>query len=234
MSPEMHNALHVLLRRIESAGSPEEVRDVLRDTRQYMFAFSSFARAHAVEDRLHELESQMQTVAQGAAAAEPSEDEAVVILKTLRQKRVLFTIMPLHPDFEDVWTGGIQRASSGTGLTPVRIDMITKSGEITDEIVETISLAEIVVVDVTGNNPNVMFEFGFALALKKAHAVISQSTEFLTFDIKNVRTIIYQNSWRGIETLHKELQKFIKGALGGGQKDRKGSGKRGAGKTGGA
>jgi len=236
MSPEMHEALHMLLRRSESAASPEEVRDLLRDTRQYIFAFSSFSRAHAVEDRLHELENQMQAVAQGAAATGggPTDEEAVVTLDNLKQKRVLFTIMPFHPDFEDIWTGGIQRAAAGTGLTPVRIDMITKSSEITDEIVEAIRLAEIVVVDVTRNNPNVMFEFGFALALKKAHAVISQSTEFLTFDIKNVRTVIYQNSWRGIESLHKELQKFIKGALGRTAKEKKPAGKRAAGKKGGA
>ncbi len=214
MSPEMHESLHMLLRRSESASSPEEVRDLLRDTRQYIFAFSSFARAHAVEDRLHELESRMQSVAEGAAAPSPTDEEAVFTLDTLKQKRVLFTIMPFHPDFDDVWAGGIQRAASGTGLTPVRIDMLSKSSEITDDIVEAIGLAEIVVVDVTRNNPNVMFEFGFALALKKPHAVISQSTEFLTFDIKNVRTLIYQNTWRGIETLHKELQKFIKGGLG--------------------
>jgi len=97
---------------------------------------------------------------------------------------------------------------------PVRIDMITKSSEVTDDIVSVIEMAEVVVVDVTRNNPNVMFEFGFALAKSKPHIVISQSTEFLTFDIKNVRTVIYRNCWKGIEDLHKELQKFIKGTVG--------------------
>jgi len=82
-----------------------------------------------------------------------------------------------------------------------------------DDIVAAIELAEVIVVDVTGNNPNVMFEFGFALAKGKPHAVISQSTEFLTFDIKNLRTLIYKNSWQGIERLYKDLQGFIKSAV---------------------
>ncbi len=75
-------------------------------------------------------------------------------------------------------------------------------------------MADIVVIDVTGNNANVMFEFGFTLALNKKLVVISQSTDYLTFDIKNLRTLIYINTWQGIENLHKDLQPFIKGALG--------------------
>jgi hypothetical protein len=35
----------------------------------------------------------------------------------------------------------------------------------------------------------------------------------LTFDIKGLRTLIYRNSWRGIEELHKDLQKYIKGTV---------------------
>jgi hypothetical protein len=92
--------------------------------------------------------------------------------------------------------------------------MITQSSEVTDDIVEVIKSSEIVVIDVSGNNPNVMFEFGFALAFKKKLVVISQSTDYLTFDIKNLRTLIYRNTWQGIENLHKDLQPFIKGAIG--------------------
>ncbi|MDO9391374.1 MAG: hypothetical protein Q7U71_06335 [bacterium] len=210
----MNDSLHLLRRRMDRARTPEEFRNLVRDFRQYLFAASSFTQAQEMEERLHELESQMKTVAEGAASDIPMTGEDVITLESLKKKKVLFTVMPFHEDFQDVWTGGIQRAATGTGLTSIRIDMINKSSEVTDDIVSAIRIAEIVVVDVTRNNPNVMFEFGFALALKKPHIVISQSTEYLTFDIKNVRTVIYQNTWRGIEDLHKELQKFIKGTLG--------------------
>src|SRR5206468_1078329 len=94
----------------------------------------------------------------------------------------------------------------------------TKSAVITDDIVKAIEIAEVVVVDVTRNNPNVMFEFGFALALQKPHVVISQSAEYMTFDIKHLRTLLYLNTWRGIEAFQRDLQKFIKGAIDGQQK----------------
>lgn len=213
LGPEMHESLYMLMRRAEKANTSDAVREVARDFRQYMMAATSFSRAKEMEDRLRELEGQMKSAAEGAAADGMGQDD-VVTLDSLRDKKVLFAIMPFHDDFRDVWAGGIKRAAAGTGVTPIRIDMITASTEITDDIVAAIELAEIVVVDVTQNNPNVMFEFGFALAKQKAHVVISQSTEFLTFDIKNVRTIIYKNSWQGIEGLHKDLQSFIKGTIG--------------------
>ena len=204
----------LLRKRIESAHTTEDVRDIIREFKQYSIAASSFARAQDIEERLHDLEGQIKPNPQAESTEPAKPEEVVVTLETLKKKKVLFTVMPFHDDFHDVWMGGIQRAATGSGLTPIRIDMITKSSDITDDIVSTIKLSELVVVDVTGNNPNVMFEFGFALALKKPHVVISQSTEFLTFDIKNVRTVIYKNTWKGIEDLHKDLQKCIKGGIG--------------------
>jgi len=214
LDPGMHRALHQLMRRAETAKSTAELQDVARDIRQYQLSISSLSRARELEHRLEELEGQVKTTAEEAASSDGAIDTNVVTLESLKGKRILFAIMPFSREYDDVWTGGIKRAATGTGLTPIRIDMITQSSEITDDIVRVIRASEIVVVDVTGNNPNVMFEFGFALASKKRHAVISQSTDFLTFDIKNLRTIIYKNSWQGVEALHKDLQAFIKGAIG--------------------
>src|ERR1043165_449980 len=213
MSPEMRESLYMLMKRSDTAKTTEDLREVLRDVRQYLFAASSFSQARQLEGRLRELEGQIKIAAEEAAVDGLPEDE-VVTLDSLKAKKVLFAIMPFNDDFVDIWLGGIKRAAAGTGLTPIRIDMITASSELTDDIVAAIKMAEIVVVDVTGNNPNVMFEFGFALAKAKSYAVISQSTEFLTFDIKNVRTIIYKNSWQGIESLYKDLQAFNKGTIG--------------------
>ena len=221
LDPSMHNALHRLIRRAHDTRSAQGVKDLVRDIRQFQMSLSSLSYARDVEARLSDLETQLKTSAEGAADDEPLPEAEAVTLEGLKGKRILFAIMPFAPEFEDAWVGGIKRAASGTGLTPIRIDMLTQSSEITEDIVQAIKKSEVVVVDVTGNNPNVMFEFGFALALKKKQVVISQSTDYLTFDIKNLRTLIYRNTWQGIETLHKDLQPFIKGALGKGKKAKK-------------
>jgi len=212
----MHEALHKLMRRAHTVRTAQSTRDLIRDIRQFQLSLSSLSYARGVEARLRELENQVKTSAEEAADDNhlPNADADAVTLESLKGKRLLFAIMPFAAEFEDAWVGGIKRAANGTGLTPVRIDMLTQSSEITEDIVQAIKQSEVVVVDVTGNNPNVMFEFGFALALKKRQVVISQSTDYLTFDIKNLRTLIYRNTWQGIETLHKDLQPFIKGALG--------------------
>lgn len=55
-----------------------------------------------------------------------------------------------------------------------------------------------------------MFELGYALAKKKPYIIISQSADDLPFDIKSIRTIVYQNTWSGIETLRTKVIEFIK------------------------
>jgi hypothetical protein len=207
-----HSVLRDLMIRSRRVRTGQEARALLRDVREFEDRLGLLSNQIDIESRLRELETQVKTASE-AAPPELLPEGEVVTLEGLTDKKFLFAIMPFAPDFEDVWKGGIKRAAAGTGLVPIRIDMLTHTSEITDDIVQAIQLSELVVVDVTRNNPNVMFEFGFALASKKPHVVISQSTEFLTFDIKNLRTVVYRNTWQGIETLHKDLQPFIRGTI---------------------
>jgi len=209
-----HDRLHRFMRRAHTVRTPQDATRLINEIRQYLQGLSSLNRTAEIESRIRDLEEQLKSTAEGTEGPAIVPGAETVTLESFKGKRMLFAIMPFSKEFEDVWVGGIKRAASGTGLTPVRIDMLTQSTEITDDIVQAIQLSEVVVVDVTGNNANVMFEFGFALASKKKHVIISQSTNYLTFDIKNLRTLIYLNTWQGIETLHKDLQPFIKGALG--------------------
>lgn len=122
----------------------------------------------------------------------------------------VFVIMPFNKEFNDVWKGAIEKAAKAEGYKALRVDMINKSSNITDDIIESIRKCKIAIVDVSSNNANVMFELGYAVALEKPNIIISQSVEFLPFDIRNIRTILYQNSWSGIEELKTKIQEFLK------------------------
>lgn len=50
----------------------------------------------------------------------------------------------------------IEPACSNFGLEPVRADRIAQPGEITDQIFRHLRDDDVVIVDVTGGNPNVM------------------------------------------------------------------------------
>jgi len=128
----------------------------------------------------------------------------------LAKEGSLFVIMPFSQEFNDVWVGGIQAAVKNSTFNAIRVDTIARSANITDDIVESIKNCRITIVDVTGNNPNVMFELGYVMALEKPYVIISQSVDFLPFDIRNIRTIVYSNTWSGIEELKNRLDDFLK------------------------
>ena len=158
----------------------------------------------------HEPPADVQTRRGGIG--EPGTDgaQAKVTDKELASDKAVFVIMPFAVEFTDVWKGGIQRAAQSEGFTPIRVDMINRSTNITDDIVASIEKCRLAIVDVTKNNPNVMFELGYAIAKGKKNIVISQSADFLPFDIRNIRTIVYANTWSGIEELKGRIQEFLK------------------------
>jgi len=153
----------------------------------------------ALRERIDMLEQQL--------VAGPDEQSATL---DTSEESTVFVIMPFNPEFNDVWKGGILRAAKAESFVPIRVDMINRSTNITEDIVESIAKCRLAIVDVTGNNPNVMFELGYAMAKDKQNIIISQSVDYLPFDIRNIRTIVYSNTWNGIEELRGKIQEFLK------------------------
>src|SRR5262249_8329762 len=138
---------------------------------------------------------------------------ALVSGQKLADDRSVFVIMPFSIEFTDVWKGSIQRAAKEHGFTPIRVDMINRSTNITDDIVDGINKCRLAIVDVTGNNPNVMFELGYTIARDKKNIIISQSADYLPFDIRNIRTIVYRNTWSGVEELRFKIGDFLRESM---------------------
>lgn len=139
---------------------------------------------------------------------EESKDELV---KYKHAEKKAFIIMPFESSFSDVWEGAIRRACKETQYEPLRVDTIKLSSFITEDIKQNLKDADVVIVDVSNNNPNVMFELGWALATRKKVIVLCQS-EFkdkVPFDIKDIRRLHYELSWAGIESLKEELKEYI-------------------------
>ena len=173
-------------------------------------------RASVSETRVEELEGQVKDLqaqlARSRAISEAEEEEEAIekVSVDVSQADSVFVIMPFDPAFDDVWKGGIERAAREEGFVPIRTDMISRSTDITDLIVESLAKCHIAIVDVTGNNPNVMFELGYALAKGKERIIITQSPEVLPFDIRQIQAIKYANTWSGIEELRDRVQEFLR------------------------
>lgn len=85
-------------------------------------------------------------------------------------------------------------------------------GDILREIVFDIDRAELVVADLTGLNPNVMYELGIRHAFTKKTILLTQDLAELPFDLKNYHCIKY--GWivkSEQEKLGKDLRDCLKG-----------------------
>jgi hypothetical protein len=73
-----------------------------------------------------------------------------------------------------------------------RADDIAEPGRITDQIIEALIAADLVVADVTGSNPNVLFELGYADAMRKPIVCLNQDVTASPFDIRDWRQVPYE------------------------------------------
>lgn len=121
-------------------------------------------------------------------------------------KLFAFVLMPFNNDFKDVYELGIKKACREAGAYCERVDEQIFEGSILERIYNQISKADIIISDMTGRNPNVFYETGYAHALgKKRVILVTQKGEDIPFDLKHYPHIIYAD----INELHQELVKRV-------------------------
>lgn len=75
----------------------------------------------------------------------------------------------------------------------LRADQLSGTGDINSDIMELLHTADMCVVDLTGLNPNVMFELGMRIEIKKSLVIIAKRGTELPFDIHSYRIIFFDN-----------------------------------------
>ena len=86
---------------------------------------------------------------------------------------------------------------------------INISGMINTQIINRIINDDLVVANLTGNNPNVMYELCLRHVVAKPIIHICENGTNLPFDIKDSRTIFYENDMLGVEELKNKLRSFM-------------------------
>ncbi|MCM4159386.1 hypothetical protein FHG64_11490 [Antarcticibacterium flavum] len=90
---------------------------------------------------------------------------------------------------------------------------INSSGSINNQIMKRILYDDLVIANLTGVNPNVMYELAVRHATMKPIIHICENGTKLPFDIIDQRTIFYFNDMLGVKELRSNLTKMIKAAL---------------------
>lgn len=121
-------------------------------------------------------------------------------------KPFAFVLMPFDQAFDDIYQLGIQATAKANDVVAERVDEQIYSETILERIYRQIDAADFVIADMTGRNPNVFYEVGYAHAKEKHCILITQTSEDIPFDLKHHRHIIYGGS---IQTLNSALQKEI-------------------------
>jgi hypothetical protein len=104
-----------------------------------------------------------------------------------------FVMMPFAEPLGGYYTAIYQPAIKKAGLTAVRADTdIFGTGKIIDQIWTGINHARVLVAELTGRNPNVLYELGLAHALRKPVVLVSSNEPDVPFDVRHVRVIYYQ------------------------------------------
>jgi len=105
----------------------------------------------------------------------------------------VFVIAPFDRELEPVLEA-VRRAALEAGLTVRRFDEITPGALLTSSILDRIRHADLIIADVSRQSSNVMYELGFAHALRKPTILllnIKSENSRLPADLAGLRYFLY-------------------------------------------
>lgn len=105
-----------------------------------------------------------------------------------------FVLMPFSGDFDDIYRMGIKETAIALGVKAERVDEQIFQEGILERIYRQIESADIVIADMSGQNPNVFYEVGYAHAKEKLCILLTKNAEDIPFDLKHHRHIVYGQS----------------------------------------
>ncbi|WP_237132369.1 hypothetical protein [Pseudohongiella sp. O18] len=131
-------------------------------------------------------------------------------------ERTCFIIMPIA-DMEDyeaghfnrVYTHLIKPACIKAGFNPIRADDVVSSNYIVIDILSKIVESEMVLCDLSGRNPNVLYELGVRQAFNLPTVLIKDIKTNKIFDIQGLRYIEYNQALR-IDSVEKQIEVIAK------------------------
>lgn len=108
--------------------------------------------------------------------------------------------MPFAKDFSDIYEFGIKGACNDAGLYCERVDEQVFLGSMLERIYSQISRSDMLIADMTGKNPNVFYEVGYAHALGKNVILLTSVAEDIPFDLKHFPHIVYGSEIKLLRT----------------------------------
>lgn len=123
--------------------------------------------------------------------------------------QLCFVLMPFSDSLQPIYDDHIRPTVESAGLVCQRADDVVGTNAITWDIWERINRARFLIADLTNQNANVFYELGLAHAISKDVVLLTQSMDFVPFDLKSLRCIVYDFTPRGVQKLQSTLKSTI-------------------------
>jgi hypothetical protein len=125
-----------------------------------------------------------------------------------------FVMMPFQDLYRAQYEKVIRPAIEAAGLECKRGDEIYSQQNVVDDIWASIRTCRVVLAELSGRNPNVMYEIGLAHAIGKPILLITRDERDVPFDLRNLRYIYYDtNDPNWGENLRKSITSLLEKIL---------------------
>jgi hypothetical protein len=121
--------------------------------------------------------------------------------------RQIFVLMPFKDEQQPVYDAIRTAVAAVDGYTCQRSDDITTPGRISFQIINAITNCDLIIADLAGHNPNVMYELGYAHAAEKPTILLAPKGYKSPFDLYDWRYIGY--SLGELERLTAKLEAWL-------------------------
>ncbi|WP_420553278.1 hypothetical protein [Tenacibaculum aiptasiae] len=122
-------------------------------------------------------------------------------------EKLIFILTPFHDKYYEDYKV-IRDTCTQNGYRCFRGDENYFKSDIFPEMLRLIVKSKLIIANINGRNPNVLYELGIAQALDKSILLISKNPENLPIDIKSKRFLIYTSYSDLQEKIRQEIFKM--------------------------
>jgi hypothetical protein len=124
------------------------------------------------------------------------------------EQDLVAVMMPFNAAFSPIYNA-IKDACGRARFRCLRADDIWEQSSIIQDVFNLVFRAQLIIVDFSGKNPNVMYETGIAHTLGKTVIPISQAQADIPFDLQHHRVLFYFPNAQGLADLTNALHERI-------------------------